>query len=296
MTKPIRILFNTWANESNLNAQSLTAREISLRLDPKLFNSTLFIGHGQDPDPRLLDRSGISLCTVTPRLGSMAIAARMIWGPEQILFYPSLNTRASHIYWRLKRAGRPKVAIENIECSLAQIKALPPKALAHSVTNIKGADFCFSITSTISASIEQEYHVRTGVIPLGVNLGLFRPEDRSGHGLPVRVLYVASIQPRKQPHIVLELARRIRSEFVEFHLIGPVIGDASYRNSLIEEAARDGLTNVFFHGPKKQDEVLRWMKMSDIFVLPSRLEGFGKVMIEAGATGLPSIVFSDYQT
>jgi glycosyltransferase involved in cell wall biosynthesis len=295
-SKPVSILFNTWANDGNLNAQSLTAREIALRLDPQAFHSTLFLGHGQQADPRLVGRPGIRLVTVPPRLGSATIAKRMLWGPEQIIFYPSLNARASRMFWQLRGAGKEKFVIENIECSLPQIHALPPRSLAHAVKNIKGADACFAITSAISASLQDEFGVHAPVIPLGVNLDLFQAEDRSGHDLPVRVLYVASIQPRKQPHIMLDLARATRGEPLEFHLIGPVIGDPGYKERLLAEAARDGLNNVVFHGPMKQEEILSWMRLSDIFVLPSRLEGFGKVMIEAGATGLPSIVFSDYQT
>jgi glycosyltransferase involved in cell wall biosynthesis len=38
------------------------------------------------------------------------------------------------------------------------------------------------------------------------------------------------------------------------------------------------------------------MRQSDIFLFPSRLEGFGKVTLEAAATGLPAIVFQDYDT
>jgi glycosyltransferase involved in cell wall biosynthesis len=38
------------------------------------------------------------------------------------------------------------------------------------------------------------------------------------------------------------------------------------------------------------------MRQSDIFLLPSRLEGIPKVTLEAAATGLPCIVFRDYET
>ena len=38
------------------------------------------------------------------------------------------------------------------------------------------------------------------------------------------------------------------------------------------------------------------MRDSDIFILPSRVEGMPKVTLEAAATGLPCIVFSDYKT
>ena len=38
------------------------------------------------------------------------------------------------------------------------------------------------------------------------------------------------------------------------------------------------------------------MRESDIFLLPSRLEGIPKVSLEAAATGLPCVVFRDYET
>jgi glycosyltransferase involved in cell wall biosynthesis len=38
------------------------------------------------------------------------------------------------------------------------------------------------------------------------------------------------------------------------------------------------------------------MRHSDIFILPSRLEGIPKVTLEAAATGLPCIVFRDYRS
>ena len=38
------------------------------------------------------------------------------------------------------------------------------------------------------------------------------------------------------------------------------------------------------------------MRDSDIFLLPSRLEGIPKVTLEAAATGLPCVVFRDYET
>jgi len=48
----IHILFNTWANCDNVNAQSLTAREIALRLDPDQFVSWLYLSWDKKPDNR----------------------------------------------------------------------------------------------------------------------------------------------------------------------------------------------------------------------------------------------------
>jgi glycosyltransferase involved in cell wall biosynthesis len=56
------------------------------------------------------------------------------------------------------------------------------------------------------------------------------------------------------------------------------------------------LKNVTLDGPKTQSQLVEIMRESDIFLLPSRLEGTPKVTLEAAATGLPCIVFRDYET
>jgi glycosyltransferase involved in cell wall biosynthesis len=57
-----------------------------------------------------------------------------------------------------------------------------------------------------------------------------------------------------------------------------------------------GLKNVKLDGPKSQSQMVEIMRDSDVFLLPSRLEGIPKVTLEAAATGLPCIVFRDYAT
>lgn len=292
----LTILFNTWANANNVNSQSLTAREIARRLDPERFIGAIFVGSGQTVDPQLAARPNIKILRVPPRLGSYYIAAQMLWGGQDIFFYPAINERASQIYWRNRRIARPQRVIENVECSLEQVRANPPQMLRRYEKILRRADKCFAITPAIAESLWEQYQIRAGVIPLGVDLDLFQWVDRSARRHVTRILYVATLQPRKQPHLLLEFARVLRNEPVEFHLIGPVIGDPKYAEGLYQRKERERLDNVFFHGALLPQQVNAWMQASDIFILPSRLEGFGKVMIEAGATGLPSIIFSDYQS
>ena len=77
-----------------------------------------------------------------------------------------------------------------------------------------------------------------------------------------------------------------------------IIGAArdGFDEVLREQIARLDVQNVLLEGSKSQQELLEIMRNSDIFVLPSRLEGMPKVTLEAAATGLPSIVFRDYET
>lgn len=296
MSPRIEILFNTWANAGNVNSQSLTARELARRLDAERFSSTLWLSAGQAADPQLMHLPHVRFVRVPPRLGSAYMAGRMLWGGHDILFYPAVNARASRLFWRWKARGRRQRVIENVECSLEQIRAGGAGELKAYEEVLRGADECFAITPAIAGSLGRAYGIRADVVPLGVDLELFQPVDRSGRTGRVRVLDVATLQARKQPHLILEFAGALQGEDVEFHLIGPVIGDAKYAEGLYAEKERAGLSNVFFHGALPPEMVSRWMQECDLFVLPSRLEGFGKVMIEAGATGLPSLIFDDYES
>ena len=293
---PIKILFNVFADGDSVNAQSLNAREIALRLNPERYEITFFLSRGIEPDARLRNKANIHFVILPRRLGSLVIAMEMLWGQQDVLFYPEANRRASRIFWVLKAIGKKKKVIVNIEASLDQLHSITESDVRRYLKNVHAADYCFSITPFIANSFRDKYGINSQIIPVGVNLDVFKNVDRRNHELPVRVLFVGSIQPRKQTHLILELAKKLRSELVEFNIIGPVISQPSYQQNLLLIKEQEKLKNVFFHGAMVQKEIYEWMKKSDVFILPSRAEGFGKVTLEAAATGLPCIVFNDYRT
>ena len=68
------------------------------------------------------------------------------------------------------------------------------------------------------------------------------------------------------------------------------VGDGSDRPRLQEKAVKLGLgNNVFFPGYVDESEKLEYYRLADVFVMPSRLEGFGYVFLEALAVGVPVI-------
>jgi glycosyltransferase involved in cell wall biosynthesis len=290
---PIKILFNVWADANNTNAQSLNARDIALRLDPSRFESSMFVA--REPDPRLLNRKNIRLIHLPHRLGSLVIAAHLIWGRHDILFYPPFN-HLMDWYDALIWVGRRKKIIATAEGTADTLQVVPFRLRERLLRMVREADACYAISPYIAETMLRKFDLKMGVVPIGVNTGMFGPVDRSKHLLPAKVLFVGSIQPRKQIGLILDLAQEIGPQESEFHIIGNVIGAPAYRDSLLKRKVDDNLDHVHFHGKLLQSEVCEWMQRCDIFILPSRLEGTPKVVFEAAATGLPCIVFDDYRT
>ena len=69
-------------------------------------------------------------------------------------------------------------------------------------------------------------------------------------------------------------------------LVGPV---ETIQNSIDENTFKTIEENKNIHAVGMQKDVRPYLKASDAFILPSYREGFGMVLIEAGAMGLPCI-------
>ncbi len=134
---------------------------------------------------------------------------------------------------------------------------------------------------------------RVHVIPNGVDHSVFQPLDPEERD-PDKLLFVGLPRPVKGVDVLLEamvdvLARRPSTRLV-------VIGGAVYRGTrahMAELQARAGqhplAGRVSFEGLQPTAEVARHMATSAVVVLPSRLESFGAVLVEALACGTPVV-------
>ena len=98
---------------------------------------------------------------------------------------------------------------------------------------------------------------------------------------PLRVLFLGLINLRKGVARLLEAARILRDEPVEFWMVGPVeIANAS----TIAEAGR-----VKWFGPVTRNQAAEFYRNADVFILPTLSDGFAITQLEAQAHGLPVI-------
>jgi glycosyltransferase involved in cell wall biosynthesis len=98
---------------------------------------------------------------------------------------------------------------------------------------------------------------------------------------PLRILFLGLINLRKGIARLLEAARILRDEPVEFWMVGPV---ETAHDSPIENAGR-----VKWFGPVTRNRATEFYKDADVFILPTLSDGFAITQLEAQAHGLPVI-------
>ena len=90
---------------------------------------------------------------------------------------------------------------------------------------------------------------------------------------------------------VLEVMPSLLEEYPT--LIYCAAGDGTDRARLEEKAAKLGVkANTVFTGYVAEDQKIDLYRLADLFVMPSRLEGFGYVFLEALACGAPVVASS----
>jgi glycosyltransferase involved in cell wall biosynthesis len=290
---PIKILFNIWADANNTNAQSLNARDIALRLDPTRFESSMFVAG--KPDPRLLEHSGIRLIQLPQRLGSVLILAHLVWGKYDILFYQPYP-KCTGWYRFLIPMGKRKKLVAPLEGPMENTTAEKVRASRKCLRILAQSDIVVPISEFLKESIEREIGLKSNLcIPVGVDTNFFIPGPRNGSNR-VHVIFVGRLIERKGVHIVLEAARIFPD--IDFSIVGTSYDreDSIYAADLKRKSIEVCLRNVNFLGKLSQLRLRDLMQTSDILLLPSRIEGIPKITLEAAATGMPCIVFDDYQT
>ncbi len=137
---------------------------------------------------------------------------------------------------------------------------------------------------------------RLDVIPNAVDTEVFRPSDparraaaRQRLGLGAETQVVTSIgrmTPQKGQDVLLRAFALVRSRLPEARLL--LVGDGIQRDTYQAVAQELGLgSSVSFLGVRP--DIPEILGATDVFALPSLHEGFGLVVIEALASGIPVV-------
>lgn len=189
-----------------------------------------------------------------------------------------------------KRADRPFVVtvLHNVfEDIYQQYTTLSQKAfhfgwLKRRVGQALGdADRVIAISHSTKASIEQTFSARNvEVIYNGIDTELFKPLDTGANGeFPgkIRLLFVGNLIKRKGADLLPAIMKKLGSDYVLLHPSG------------LRTHSDFGADNIIRRDAPTTQNLVRLYNACDIFLFPSRLEGFGYAVGEAMACAKPVV-------
>src|SRR5262249_23000925 len=126
-------------------------------------------------------------------------------------------------------------------------------------------------------------------VPYGVNLSMFGPRPDRGvdsEARPFVVVFAGGLTLRKGVQYLLQAFSGLALSRAELWLIGAPSGDSDAIFPRFTGAIRK-------FGAVPQTELAALLPLCDVFVLPSIEDGFGMVVLQAMAAGLPVICSSN---
>ena len=213
--------------------------------------------------------------------------------PEYRIVHAQMNQWCGWILKGAKQAGVP-VRIAHAHTALAG------RSLKNMVKNwVKRSVNCtathrFAVSKKAGAWLygaDNEFHVWPN--PIDCEKFRFSPERRDqmrgilGLGDALTLIHVGNLRPEKNHPFLLDVFAEVRKRRPDTKLLS--IG-ADYSNGTILRMAEEKgmLSGVQFLGLRS--DVPELLQAGDVFVFPSRYEGFPGAVLEAQAAGLPCLI------
>ncbi len=136
---------------------------------------------------------------------------------------------------------------------------------------------CTFVERTVQRHAEREVKI----VPYGVDSEFWHPPEGARDDGPMRFLYAGQCSLRKGTPLLIEAWRRAAPKDATLDLVG---------HWQLPEHCPGGLpAGVAVRAPVSAEKLRRIYQAADVFVFPSNFEGFGLVILEAMACGLPVI-------
>jgi glycosyltransferase involved in cell wall biosynthesis len=113
------------------------------------------------------------------------------------------------------------------------------------------------------------------------------PIPKKKKGSTFVVGYIGSFGPHKNAMAILETAALIKDKNIKFQVYGSGVDE----KNILRFKKRKNLTNVAIKGPVRESSLVKTYDGFGAFMLPSLQEGLSHQILEAGARGIPVIIF-----
>jgi len=178
-----------------------------------------------------------------------------------------------------------------------------PELAALQTRSVVAAQGCFVVSERWRAHLRERLDRDAVVVPSGVDAArLAAPADdvrcalRRSFGFGDEPVFatIGGIELRKNSIAILEAFARVRVDLPLARLViaggASVLDHGAYRAAFDARVAELGLgAAIRLLGVLDDDDIARVLHAADVFVFPSLVEGFGLVVLEALAAGLPVV-------
>lgn len=147
----------------------------------------------------------------------------------------------------------------------------------------------FAISNAVKKTLWENYGVSSIVICNGIRTAEFAMREMTPCSFPLRIAQVGRLEHgRKGQDLLIQAISRLKGKAEAYF-----IGDGESWEYLKELATKLGVENqVHFLGKQTQEYIAHHLCEFDLYVQPSRYEGFGLTVAEAMAAQVPVLVSS----
>jgi glycosyltransferase involved in cell wall biosynthesis len=154
-------------------------------------------------------------------------------------------------------------------------------------------DKIITVSNETKKSLVKYYGVqknRVSVVYAGVDLELI-DSVKVNEKYENTIIFVGRLAPHKHVDHLLKVVKSLKKEISDINLL--IVGNGVEKENLISMTKEYDLRdNIQFLDNLDYNELMGEMKKSNVLVLPSTREGFGMVLAEANACGIPVVAYA----
>ena len=269
LRRPVNALLGDNGLQRELDRGVHTYRASAAHLTPRLWTPTVW-----------------RIASLTERMFAAYVALRGM--PEVLHVHAALPIGEAAI----RISERYDIPLVYSEHSSAFARGrIGPAGVALAGRIARKADRCFAVSKPFAAFLEQKFNLTANsfrVMPNSVHASFLTPELEDTDAGCTRFLHVSLLDENKN---VAGLLEAFSMAFGGSGAAVLAIGGTGPERPALEKLAHSlGIgEQISFHGQLSRDAVVAAMAEADVFVLSSRYETFGVVVIEALAMGLQVI-------
>jgi glycosyltransferase involved in cell wall biosynthesis len=235
------------------------------------------------------ESTGLTLKSATHSLLDLLELSRFLRTNDVAVVNPFFPGIGSLVFLLLRRLGlyEGKLVLSFHGSDVTAIEQSSSWMRAAWKTYIERVDAAFSCSKALQERLLKiAPRAKLHTVYNGADVEFF-DSSRKDHSGPKKILHIGKYELKKGQDVLLEAFRHLLNRGVKAQLT--MIGATGPGIESVRRQAKEFGDRVRMLTDIPHDRIRNYLRDSDLFVLPSRAEPFGIVLLEAGAAGLPVV-------